>query len=208
MPAAPLQFWFSCSFLKPAALHCRTHSLLNMHVALMFKDCASLETRLIKQQADISRAVESAGMHQSSYMGEKALPQEINLRGPRAPGQRRCCWSWGGTPSQLCAVVCPELASPSTLRLWECDGCVQCGQLSLSAGWSFNLSVPQLLRMGGTHISLSRDRTTCNYHLWAFSCLKLFSNPSQQGVCAHNTGSSGLSSVLITVPVLLLLSGF
>lgn len=46
--AAPLQLRFSWSRLKPAALHCRISFLLNMHVALMFKDCASLETRLIK----------------------------------------------------------------------------------------------------------------------------------------------------------------
>ena len=74
--------------------------------------------------------------------------------------------------------------------------------------WSFNLSVPWFPGMGRTRVNRSRNRTTSNYHLGAFSFLKVFLTPSQQGVCAHNTASSCVGPVLITVPVFFPLSGF
>lgn len=74
--------------------------------------------------------------------------------------------------------------------------------------WGFNLPVPWFSRTGGMQVNCSRDRTTCNYHLRAFSFLKLVLTPSQQGVCAHNTASGCLGPALITVTGFFPLSGF
>lgn len=65
--------------------------------------------------------------------------------------------------------------------------------------WSLNLPIPRHPGMGGMEVNCCRDRTTGNYHLGAFSFLKLCSTPSQQGVCAHSTASSCLGLFLVAV---------
>lgn len=100
------------------------------------------------------------------------------------PGWHTISAAWGGT------------------SLLEHGACVRWGWLSL------NFSVPRLPGMGGTQVNRSRDRTTGNYRLGAFSFLKLFSTPSQQGVCARNTASTCLGLVLVALKVFFPLSGF
>lgn len=104
------------SHLKAAALRCRTRSLLNMHVALMFKDCASRETGPIKQHTDISRAGEGAGMHGAA------------ARGRRIPRGAAAAAGWDAEPSSGCARLRARLTrGPEAL----CDGAVRAFRLEL-----------------------------------------------------------------------------
>lgn len=102
--------------------------LLNMHVSLMYKDCASRETGPIKQHADISRAGEGAGMH-----GAKGW---ITLR-PEEPLCSRV--GHGAVPG-----LCPAVSSPD---LRDRRLCVT--GLAEPLGCSADLPIPSFPRRQG-----------------------------------------------------------